>query len=616
MNETRRLIDVPVESSEDESLGIGQYAEILSNFIKHCDTPISIGIQGDWGIGKTSLLNMVEEKLSLTRKGSEKYHTIYFNTWQYSQFKQEESLGLSILKGIMNEIAEIEALKEKMENDSAQKSRENIIKMVKIIGNQILKQKTGIDYNKAEAETKQDQFQHTCDDEDIVNILKKMKTDFSKLVQSMTKETGDKLVIMIDDLDRIKPVRALEFLEAIKNFLDVEGCVFIIAIDYSVVQIGMAEKLGRSAQELQGKSYFDKIIQVPFNMPVTSYQTQRYIMSLLGWDSDLPAWDSDSESSKAKYTQHKREEFFLKISDQSIKSDDAKYFENICSVTVGKNPRSIKRTVNYANLLKMIVLKNRKGTGQRWTLVDAKILFPLACMQLAWPELFECFVLEPSPSRIHMFEDFEYLSNLPELKPLFKRSHDPEQVKSNITAFFDELINLIDKDDDGKVTSEEFKPIREMMKHANLTVSDFSDLQDQWKSLEELIKIRNQIKKQFSEEKIANIIGLFKKSESIWNNPSKLRLIKAGKKFYNILWMGKQIGSFASTQKESIQFYLKKDFENIQIKNPDNKFEYLKDVKNEGHYGTGNLYVDLEKILESGDGVTILNFLHKVVLEK
>ena len=44
-----RLIDSPVEKRTNESLGIGVYADILAEFIKYCETPITIGIQGDWG---------------------------------------------------------------------------------------------------------------------------------------------------------------------------------------------------------------------------------------------------------------------------------------------------------------------------------------------------------------------------------------------------------------------------------------------------------------------------------------------------------------------------------------------------------------------------------------
>jgi len=58
------LRDVPVNSQQNEFLGLAKHAKALADFIRTCETPMTIGIQGDWGIGKTSLLNMIRESLS------------------------------------------------------------------------------------------------------------------------------------------------------------------------------------------------------------------------------------------------------------------------------------------------------------------------------------------------------------------------------------------------------------------------------------------------------------------------------------------------------------------------------------------------------------------------
>ncbi len=52
------LRDVPVNSQQNEFLGLAKHAKALADFIRTCETPMTIGIQGDWGIGKTSLLNL------------------------------------------------------------------------------------------------------------------------------------------------------------------------------------------------------------------------------------------------------------------------------------------------------------------------------------------------------------------------------------------------------------------------------------------------------------------------------------------------------------------------------------------------------------------------------
>ena len=83
-----------------DQLGLSDYAEALATFIKECETPITIGIQGDWGIGKTSLLNMIDTCL-----GDKSFRKIWFNTWHYSLFEQDKFLGITVIQALLDEIA-------------------------------------------------------------------------------------------------------------------------------------------------------------------------------------------------------------------------------------------------------------------------------------------------------------------------------------------------------------------------------------------------------------------------------------------------------------------------------------------------------------------------------
>ena len=57
-------MDKPVENKKDDILGIGKYIDGLSSFIRKCDTPMTVAIQGDWGSGKTSFMNMIKEEIA------------------------------------------------------------------------------------------------------------------------------------------------------------------------------------------------------------------------------------------------------------------------------------------------------------------------------------------------------------------------------------------------------------------------------------------------------------------------------------------------------------------------------------------------------------------------
>ncbi len=601
-----RLIDSPLQQRNHEALGVGMYADVLSDFIRNCETPITIGIQGDWGIGKTSMLNMVKENIAPTARSKNKYHVIYFNTWQYSQFQQEQFLGLSILKGIMAEIQNLDSLKELRKDENVKSALKSFGGFVKKLGNQVIEKQTGVNINSALQKDEENELTGLLDN-DIVLQIRQMKEEFSNLVKILVPVEKDRLVIMIDDLDRIKPVRALEFLEAIKNFLDVESCVFLIAVDYSVIQSGMIEKLGQTAQELQGKSYFDKIIQVPFTMPSTSYQTDRYIMSLLGWNY------AKSKNDTYERVENDRERYFLaSCRAKSMNKTDVDYFTNITRLTVGNNPRSIKRTVNYSNLLRMIVqsqwsAKNISGSRREWTISDAMILYPLACMQLAWPEMFFHFSNEPNPSTLSMMQDFEFLQSLKGMDTLFKRVHNPEETLSNMTGFIDELIQLVDKNGDGQICNDEFHPIWQMMVDANMTSAKHRSIQNEWNKLENIITAH------FGDKKdvpiVKNVFKLFRDDKSHWNDTRKFDLLSAGKRFFNITWAKKQIGSIASTQAQPIQVYLKVDYDTITNAVSDELKKYLSDVRSIGHYGAGDTQLDIVELSRNDNKISLMNEL-------
>ena len=84
-------------------------------------------------------------------------------------------------------------------------------------------------------------------------------------------------------MDRIEPKDAVKILELLKNIFSLPYCVFILAIDYQVVIKGLKDKFGDLTEnnEREFRSFFDKIIQLPFVMPVSSYSTGEYVLSLL-----------------------------------------------------------------------------------------------------------------------------------------------------------------------------------------------------------------------------------------------------------------------------------------------------------------------------------------------
>lgn len=86
--------DRPIETKEQDVLGVGKYIEGLSGFIQMCDTPMTIAIQGDWGSGKTSFMNMIQREIC------DDVIKIWFNTWQFSQFSLGDKLPSILLASL------------------------------------------------------------------------------------------------------------------------------------------------------------------------------------------------------------------------------------------------------------------------------------------------------------------------------------------------------------------------------------------------------------------------------------------------------------------------------------------------------------------------------------
>lgn len=577
------LIDNPIQGLGDDSLALARYAHALADFIDGCDTPVTIGIQGDWGIGKTSLLRMLEELLQPRRGRRFQTPTLYLNTWQYAQFKQEEYLSISILNGIVKEIEGRFGDRAKDEVAQMQKVGMRLARFVGAVTNSAIENATGLDVAAGVSAARDVDPLAEVGGPDIAVILRTYRDRFAKLVARVLQGPRDKLVVMIDDLDRVRPGRALEMLEAIKNFVDVPGCVFVLAVDYGVIQQGVADRLGSEAQLTHGKSYFDKIIQVPFNMPVSAYQLDNYIATLLGWRF---------EGDRAQLMD---EAFLPAPSKEAI--DHRAYFENMTRMSVGSNPRGIKRVVNYVKLLRLVRDEGartatagvgRGASDRRWDILSAKILYALACMQIEWPEVFSYFVRNPSPATMMRFESWEAISQMPELRPMWKRYPDQDQARTNLLGFFDELIAVVDEDGSGEISVEEFRPIWTILRDAQLTNVELPDASQVWRPVEELL----------AETMAANpahrqVISSMK--ASVWNNPVCLRLKRAGRRFANAIWDDRLLASIVTAKRHPLQIY-------VDVANPVAFLESspavagMLDPADSGHYGIGNLEVAVDRL--------------------
>ena len=105
--------------------------------------------------------------------------------------------------------------------------------------------------------------------------------------------------MFIDDLDRCLPANALEVLESMKLFFDMEGFVFVTGLDQAVVEAAVASKYNPTdnagpAAAITGTNYIKKVFQVPFALPrISTGQLNEYLDDIIARAELVPAQQQD-----------------------------------------------------------------------------------------------------------------------------------------------------------------------------------------------------------------------------------------------------------------------------------------------------------------------------------
>jgi predicted KAP-like P-loop ATPase len=256
----------PVSAEAENCLGLDQQAEALAEFIAECATPMTIGLQGGWGTGKSSLMNLIKARLQILQKKREA-HCIHleFNTWQYSQLTGKDRLPVSLMWNLVRKLKH-EHPSGEWKSVAMRFAKSLTVAAGSIATGSLAGAGLAIDVGKAVAA-----FQDDSDNPDEARLLEQLREDFEKIIReslkAQFKDAEDaRVVVYVDDLDRLEPVRAIELLEVVKNVLDVPGCVFVLAIDYDVIVRGLRQQKGYDLagfDEDEGRDFFAKIIQLP-----------------------------------------------------------------------------------------------------------------------------------------------------------------------------------------------------------------------------------------------------------------------------------------------------------------------------------------------------------------
>jgi hypothetical protein len=324
-----------------DQLGFQPYVTAFADLITspHTKPPLTIGIFGSWGSGKSFLLEHIEREIDARHEAQPetipRVHVVRFNAWEYSATevvwpglvrkivtrldklttwprrkriatrlrwnlsRQWSALRVQLIAGLLVVGAAIAAAIVQGERSlagaifgvAAALGVGGVLKAAKDpVAQWVTALFAGSDYGRR------------------LGIMEDIKHDLETLEARLHRTDADgndvvtgRILVLIDDLDRCEPAKAVEVLQAINLLLNLSSFIVVLGIDARIVT-GAIEKhyeglLGKSGAS--GYEYLDKIVQIPFRIPEPGRdEIKSFVASQLGNPEPPPAEDEEERRSQ------------------------------------------------------------------------------------------------------------------------------------------------------------------------------------------------------------------------------------------------------------------------------------------------------------------------------
>jgi predicted KAP-like P-loop ATPase len=262
-------------------------------------TPLTIGIHGDWGAGKSSVLMMVQETLNKQPN----VFCLRFNGWQFQGYEDAKAV---LIETVITELREARPqLAKHKEKIVGLLKRVDWFKALRKAGPYGVTLATGVPFpamlslltdlkglashfrDKTSADDVKTFIEEAggllkeAEDRKLPDEIRAFHKEFAELLKAAEVE---QLVVLVDDLDRCLPTTAIETLEAIRLFLFAPGTAFIIGADEAMIEYAVRHHfpdLPLTGSALPyARSYLEKLIQVPFRLPALGFSETRIYVAM------------------------------------------------------------------------------------------------------------------------------------------------------------------------------------------------------------------------------------------------------------------------------------------------------------------------------------------------
>lgn len=419
----------PDKETNIDYLNFGYLVDLIVEIAMNRElTPSTIGLYGDWGSGKSSLMKLAQDRIEALSKVKKKKDDetpktlcIEFNGWLFEGYEDTKtSLCGTILDTLDDE--------QRFGPEVANKAKELIKKIdfKKLVGKGV---KFGLDYlltggigaltdltlssilntlkdksGSIESKNIEEVLAKFKTEEKSRTEIKKFRDDFKQLLEDSKIEN---VVVFIDELDRCSPDTVLDVFEAMRLFLFVDGMSFIIGADERLIQYAIKTKYKEvPGNNLDiGKEYLEKVIQYPITIPQLNHAEMNQYLACLLLEPTL----SEDEFNKFLKVVHGIEpdaELTIELLSEKegcitekckVDMALARQISSVLAPSINGNPRQCKRFLN--TLAMRLSLAKARGVT-----LDKNILAKLMLAEYFNPEFFKAIT---KPENRELFKAFE-----------------------------------------------------------------------------------------------------------------------------------------------------------------------------------------------------------------
>lgn len=442
--------DAAIDSIDKDVFNHKDIAENIVNVIETEETPFNLAIIGKWGIGKSSVIEIVKGKLKDPKKY--KFHEI--NAWKY----EKEALRRALTKQLFisldrnEQTKAVEDLKQKSSTIMKEKEEQNsllnqlkdmFVETIRILAKAfiilafivvVLSILIGI-YSFFKQEEYISTWTYVMNKllsvTTVVSVLiaifekyieinfnagNKITTinnpirdvdQYEDLLKEHLKKIKYKEIVIIDDLDRLSPEKIVEALDAIKAFTELKNIIFIVPFDDDILRKALVDnkiKLNES-YVVEGELFLDKLFQFKIYMPpLPEYDLKQYSDVIIA--EEAPG--------------------ILEICPNNYKD-----IMNILIYPDVKTPRQVKKIINTFMNNILILEKRKDKVIDRMQVESDECKMMVAKISVLQSDFNEFYKI--------LIEDFNLIEDFLQI---YNEVDKPQNIKENLKSFFDTTGNL------------------------------------------------------------------------------------------------------------------------------------------------------------------------------